>query len=67
MARNAADAQYDVAGVRDGGTLAGSGTQHGGLTGPQLPFTGFDAGLLSVAGMMLIIVGLAFTRAIKAT
>ncbi len=62
-AKPPADTQYgNPIAQTSGGDVAGQGNQTGTVTGTDLPFTGFDAGLIVVGGLTLVGLGLGLRR-----
>jgi hypothetical protein len=59
-----ADKQYGnpITQTTSGGDVAGQGNQAGTVQGTDLPFTGFDAGLIVVGGLTLVGLGLGLRR-----
>jgi hypothetical protein len=59
-----ADKQYGnpIRHTTSGGDVAGQGNQVGTVQGNDLPFTGFDAGLVVVGGLTLVGLGLGLRR-----
>jgi hypothetical protein len=58
-----ADQQYgNPIAQTSGGDVAGHGSQAGTVQGTDLPFTGFDAGLIVVGGLALVGLGLGLRR-----
>ena len=58
-----ADQQYgNPIAQTSGGDVAGHGSQAGTVHGTDLPFTGFDAGLIVVGGLTLVGLGLGLRR-----
>jgi hypothetical protein len=59
-----ADKQYGnpIRHTTSGGDVAGRGNQVGTVQGNDLPFTGFDAGLVVVGGLTLVGLGLGLRR-----
>ncbi len=69
MAQNASSSGYsgqssELVAVGGGSGSGGSGTGTSDPSGSSLPFTGLDVGLAAGGGLLLLLIGLAMSRAV---